>query len=39
LGIGLFVVRRAIEVLGHRIQVRSAVSEGSRFSIFAPRSR
>lgn len=37
-GIGLFVVRRALEVLGHRIEVRSVVSQGSRFSIIAPRS-
>ena len=38
LGIGLFVVRRALNVLGHRIEVRSAVSRGSRFSIIAPAS-
>jgi two-component system phosphate regulon sensor histidine kinase PhoR len=36
LGIGLSIVRRALEVLGHRIEVRSAVGEGSRFSIYAP---
>ena len=36
LGIGLFVVRRALELLGHRIKIRSAVSQGSRFSVFAP---
>ena len=36
LGIGLFVVRRALEVLGHRIEIRSAVSQGSRFSVFVP---
>jgi signal transduction histidine kinase len=35
LGIGLFVVRRAVQLLGHRIEVRSAVSRGSRFSVFA----
>jgi signal transduction histidine kinase len=35
LGIGLFVVRRAIELLGHRIEVKSALSRGSRFSVFA----
>jgi two-component system, OmpR family, phosphate regulon sensor histidine kinase PhoR len=34
-GVGLFIVRRAIEVLGHRIDVSSVVSRGSRFSIFA----
>jgi two-component system phosphate regulon sensor histidine kinase PhoR len=39
LGIGLFVVRRALDVLGHRIEVRSAVGRGSRFSIIARRSR
>jgi two-component system, OmpR family, phosphate regulon sensor histidine kinase PhoR len=36
LGIGLSIVRRALEVLGHRIEVRSAVGEGSLFSIYAP---
>jgi two-component system phosphate regulon sensor histidine kinase PhoR len=36
LGIGLAIVRRAIEVLGHRIEVRSVVGEGSMFSIYAP---
>ena len=35
LGVGLFIVRRAIEVLGHRIDVSSVASRGSRFSIFA----
>jgi two-component system, OmpR family, phosphate regulon sensor histidine kinase PhoR len=38
LGIGLFVVLRAIELLGHRIEVSSTVSLGSRFSVFASRS-
>lgn len=38
LGIGLFVVRRALELLGHRIDVRSVVGQGSRFSVFAPRA-
>jgi two-component system, OmpR family, phosphate regulon sensor histidine kinase PhoR len=36
LGIGLSIVRRALEVLGHRIEVRSAVGEGSIFSIYVP---
>jgi two-component system phosphate regulon sensor histidine kinase PhoR len=36
LGIGLSIVRRALEVLGHRIEVRSVVGEGSLFSIYAP---
>jgi len=35
LGIGLSIVRRALEVLGHRIEVRSVVGEGSLFSICA----
>ncbi|UPK37202.1 HAMP domain-containing histidine kinase [Bradyrhizobium sp. 186] len=38
LGVGLFIVRRAIEVLGHRIDVSSVASRGSRFSIFATRA-
>jgi len=37
-GVGLFIVRRAIEVLGHRIDVSSVASRGSRFSIFATRT-
>ncbi|OSI20505.1 sensor histidine kinase [Bradyrhizobium canariense] len=36
LGIGLFIVRHALAVLGHRIEVASSPSRGSRFSIFAP---
>jgi two-component system phosphate regulon sensor histidine kinase PhoR len=36
LGIGLSIVCRAIKVLGHRIEVRSVVGEGSLFSIYAP---
>lgn len=35
LGIGLFIVRRAVDLLGHRIEVRSTVSRGSRFSLLA----
>jgi two-component system phosphate regulon sensor histidine kinase PhoR len=35
LGIGLSIVRRVLEVLGHRIEVRSVVGEGSLFSIYA----
>jgi two-component system, OmpR family, phosphate regulon sensor histidine kinase PhoR len=35
LGIGLFVVRRAVALLGHRIEVRSTLGCGSRFSVFA----
>jgi len=36
LGIGLSITRRAVEVLGHRMEVRSLVGEGSLFSIYAP---
>lgn len=38
LGIGLFIVRRAIAMLGHRVDVSSVVSRGTRFSILAMRS-
>jgi signal transduction histidine kinase len=38
LGVGLFIVRRASEVLGHRLDVSSVASRGSRFSIFAMRA-
>ena len=36
LGVGLFIVRRALDLLGHRIEIRSEVSQGSRFSVFVP---
>ena len=36
LGIGLSIVRHALAMLGHRIEVRSVVGEGSLFSIYAP---
>ena len=39
LGIGLFIVRQAIGILGHGIDVASTPSRGSRFSIFASRVR
>ena len=35
LGLGLFVVRRAVELLGHRVEVSSTVGRGSRFSVLA----
>ena len=35
LGIGLFIVRQAIAILGHRIDVASTPCRGSRFSILA----
>jgi two-component system phosphate regulon sensor histidine kinase PhoR len=37
-GIGLFIVRRAIAMLGHRMDVSSIVSRGTRFSILARRA-
>ena len=38
LGIGLFIVRQAIGMLGHRVDVSSVDCRGSRFSIFAARA-
>lgn len=38
LGIGLFIVFQAIGILGHRIDVVSTPSRGSRFSIFVGRA-
>jgi signal transduction histidine kinase len=38
LGLGLYVVRRAVGLLGHRIEVRSRVGSGSRFSVLALRA-
>jgi two-component system phosphate regulon sensor histidine kinase PhoR len=35
LGLGLFVVRRAADLLGHRVDVHSAVGCGSCFSVLA----
>ena len=35
LGLGLFVVRRAVDILGHGIEVRSTIGRGSCFSILA----
>jgi signal transduction histidine kinase/ActR/RegA family two-component response regulator len=35
-GLGLSIVRRLIQLLGHQIKVDSIVGEGSRFSIFLP---
>ena len=38
LGMGLFIVRQAIGILGHPIDLASSHSRGSRFSIFASRA-
>jgi signal transduction histidine kinase len=35
LGLGLFIVRRAVDLLGHHIDVRSTVGRGSCFAIVA----
>lgn len=37
-GIGLFIVRQALGMLGHRIDIVSTPCRGSRFSIFVARS-
>jgi two-component system phosphate regulon sensor histidine kinase PhoR len=38
LGVGLFIVRQAVGILGHRVDITSAPSQGSRFSIFATKA-
>jgi two-component system, OmpR family, phosphate regulon sensor histidine kinase PhoR len=38
LGVGLFIVRQAIGLLGYRVDINSAPSQGTRFSIFAPKA-
>jgi two-component system, OmpR family, phosphate regulon sensor histidine kinase PhoR len=35
LGLGLFIVKRAADCLGHCIEVRSAIGHGSCFSVVA----
>lgn len=37
LGLGLFIVRHAAELLGHRVEVRSAVGRGSCFVVATKR--
>jgi signal transduction histidine kinase len=39
LGIGLFVVRRSVDLLGHSVEVRSIVGRGSCFSVLAEAPR
>ena len=36
LGIGLYVASRAAEFLGHKMEVRSTLGQGSRFSVIVP---
>jgi two-component system, OmpR family, phosphate regulon sensor histidine kinase PhoR len=38
LGVGLFIVRQAVALLGHRVDINSSPSQGSRFSIFATKA-
>lgn len=38
LGLGLAIVKRLASLLEHRIEVRSVVGRGSRFSVILPRS-
>jgi signal transduction histidine kinase len=38
LGIGLFIVRQAAGLLGHRVDINSTPAQGSRFSIFATKA-
>ena len=39
LGIGLYVVRRFAELLGHTVEVRSQPGEGTVFAVLVPASR
>ena len=38
LGLGLAIVRRLANLLGHQVKVRSVLGRGSRFSIILPRA-
>jgi signal transduction histidine kinase len=39
LGLGLFIVKQAAELLGHRIEVRSAEGRGACFTVVANATR
>lgn len=38
LGLGLSIVKRSAELLGHQVEVKSVAGHGSRFSIVLPRT-
>jgi two-component system, OmpR family, phosphate regulon sensor histidine kinase PhoR len=37
-GVGLYIVRQAVGILGHRLEITSAPSQGSRFCIVAEKA-
>jgi signal transduction histidine kinase len=39
LGLGLFVVKRAADLLGHRVEVFSSLGHGSCFAVIAPAAQ